>query len=265
MTLWNELINRRELSSQMVRALRMLIQAMLDCGDRPKLGLAGHSPEVSIYASVLELTGIHRKGKEDENWGFYPPNSHKKTKLKSVWEAIENFCLNSLEHPRTIDKLYEILDAPPYGIKRGVIPILLAAVWLHHVDDVSVYKDGTFIPVLGSEHFELLVKHPQRFAVKHFEIVGLRSQVFRELENVLRSTNSQNKKVPANVRNTTMLSVVKPLFQFVKKLPAYTTKTTRISKEAQAVVKTLQMAQEPDVLLFKTLPIACGLEAIAPN
>jgi hypothetical protein len=62
-----------------------------------------------------------------------------------------------------------------------------------------------------------------------------------------------------------MLSVVKPLFQFVKKLPAYTTKTTRISKEAQAVVKTLQMAQEPDVLLFKTLPIACGLEAIAPN
>ncbi|MCY7331895.1 MAG: hypothetical protein LH649_04385 [Pseudanabaena sp. CAN_BIN31] len=51
----------------------------------------------------------------------------------------------------------------------------------------------------------------------------------------------------------------------MKKLPAYTIKTTRISKEAQAVVKTLQMAQEPDVLLFKTLPIACRLEAIAPN
>ena len=259
MTLWNELINRRELSSQMVRALRTLIQAMLDHGDREGLGLSGNGPEVSIYTSVLQSTGIHRK--EDGLWGFHPPNY---PLMKSVWEAVENFCLESLEKPRTVDQLYAILDAPPYGVKRGVIPILLAAVLLDHVDDVSVYKDGTFIPVLGSEHFELLVKHPQRFAVKHFEIVGLRSQVFRELENVLRSPNA-HKTSSKNLRNTTMLSVVKPLFQFVKKLPPYTTKTTRISPEAQAVVRTLQTAQEPDVLLFQTLPMACGLAAIAPN
>ena len=259
MTLWNELINRRELSSQMVRALRTLIQAMLDHGDREGLGLSGNGPEVSIYTSVLQTTGIHRK--EDGLFGFHPPNY---PLMKSVWEAVENFCLESLEKPRTVDQLYAILDAPPYGVKRGVIPILLAAVLLDHVDDVSVYKDGTFIPVLGSEHFELLVKHPQRFAVKHFEIVGLRSQVFRELENVLRSSSakSSEKKIPANIRNVTMLSVVKPLFQFVKKLPAYTTKTTRISTEAQAVVRTLQKAQEPDVLLFQSLPVACGLAAI---
>lgn len=259
LTLWNELINRRELSSQMVRALRTLIQAMLDHSDRLQLGLTGNSPEVSIYTSVLNSTKIHRQ--ENEVWGFYPPSY---APMQPVWEAIENFCLESLEKPRTIDQLYAILDAPPYGVKRGVVPILLAAVWLHHMDDVSIYKDGTFIPVLGSEHFELLVKHPQRFAVKHFEIVGLRSQVFRELENVLRSQNA-NKTNSKNLRNTTMLSVVKPLFQFVKKLPAYTTKTTRISPEAQAVVKTLQTAQEPDVLLFQTLPVACGLTAIAPN
>jgi len=259
MTLWNELINRRELSSQMVRALLTLIQAMLDHGDREGLGLSGNGPEVSIYTSVLQTTGIHRK--EDGLFGFHPPNY---PLMKSVWEAVENFCLESLEKPRTVDQLYAILDAPPYGVKRGVIPILLAAVLLDHVDDVSVYKDGTFIPVLGSEHFELLVKHPQRFAVKHFEIVGLRSQVFRELENVLRSSSakSSEKKIPANIRNVTMLSVVKPLFQFVKKLPAYTTKTTRISTEAQAVVRTLQKAQEPDVLLFQSLPVACGLAAI---
>jgi len=263
LTLWNELINRRELSSQMVRALRTLIQAMLDHSDRPQLGLTGNSPEVSIYTSVLNSTKIHRQGDGQgrEAWGFYPPSY---APMQPVWTAIENFCLESLEKPRTIDRLYAILDAPPYGVKRGVIPILLAAVWLHHMDDVSVYKDGTFIPVLGSEHFELLVKHPQRFAVKHFEIVGLRSQVFRELENVLRSPSSL-KKDAKNLRNITMLSVVKPLFQFVKRLPAYTTKTTRISPEAQAVVRTLQTAQEPDVLLFQALPMACGLKAIAPN
>ena len=35
-----------------------------------------------------------------------------------------------------------------------------------------------------------------------------------------------------------------------------------MSIEAQAVVQTLQKAQEPDVLLFQSLPVACGLAAI---
>jgi hypothetical protein len=51
----------------------------------------------------------------------------------------------------------------------------------------------------------------------------------------------------------------------VKKLPAYTLKTKRLSSEAQAVLQTLKQAQEPDVLLFKSLPEACGLPAIGMN
>jgi len=130
---------------------------------------------------------------------------------------------------------------------------------LYHVDDVGVYKDGTFIPVLGVEHFELLMKDQDRFAVKYFEVVGLRSQVFKELEAILRQKNAS---VPPKVRNSTLLMVVKPLFQFVKKLPAYTTKTKRLSSEALAVLQTLQQAQEPDELLFTSLPKACGLPPI---
>ena len=142
------------------------------------------------------------------------------------------------------------------------IPVLLAAVLLYHVDDVGVYKDETFIPILGAEHFELLVKDASRFAVKYFEIAGLRSQVFKELEAVLKSPKS---RMPAGVRNVTVLAVAKPLFQFVKKLPAYTLKTKRLSAEAQAVLQTLQQAQEPDELLFTSLPQACGLLPIGTD
>jgi len=253
--LWNELINRRELSSQGVKAMRLLIDAMLNYGDLENLGLLGNGPEVSIYASVLRESGIHRQ--ENDVFGFYPPTAEG---IIPVWQAIEDFCLSATKQPTTIDLLYHQLEAPPYGVKRGAIPVLLAAVLLARVDDVSVYKDRTFIPVLGSEHFELLVKHPQRFAVKYFEIFGLRSQVFRELENVLKSPHA--KKVSPKLRNSTMLSVVKPLTQFATKLPTYTAKTKRISKEAQAVIQALIKAQEPDELLFSSLPVACGLDAI---
>ena len=46
--LWNELLNRRELTSQGARARRELLEALLARADRPRLGLRGHGPEVSM-------------------------------------------------------------------------------------------------------------------------------------------------------------------------------------------------------------------------
>lgn len=179
--------------------------------------------------------------------------------MATVWQAIAQFCLEATDQSRGLHQLYAHLQAPPYGVKPGVIPVLLAAVLLHYLDEVSIYKDGTFIPILGEEHFELLVKDPARFSVKHIEVVGLRSQVFRELEAILRTSPAKGQ---TGSRNLTVLSVVKPLVSFVRKLPAYTLKTKRISPAAQAVIQTLLQTQEPDTLLFTALPQACGLKPI---
>ncbi|QCS48139.1 hypothetical protein FEK30_01080 (plasmid) [Picosynechococcus sp. PCC 11901] len=183
----------------------------------------------------------------------------KNSGLETVWQMIEEFCDQSTEKARSLDQLYVLLEQPPYGVKQGVVPVLLAAVLLRHMDDVGVYQDGTFIPVLGVEHFELLIRYPERFAVKSFAIAGLRSEVFKELESVLKSPNA---KTSGDVRNSTLLTVVTPLYQFVKKLPRYTKQTKRISDEGIAVLKILQQTVEPDELLFRDLPQALGLEPI---
>ncbi|HEY9801551.1 MAG TPA: hypothetical protein V6D25_14440 [Leptolyngbyaceae cyanobacterium] len=254
--LWNELINRRDLTSQGAKARRELIQAMLEHQHEERLGLQGYGPEVSMYYSLLEETGIHRQV-EDEIWDFYPPSEN--SGMSSLWEAVEEFCLAATEKSQTFDLLYQNLAAPPYGVKQGAIPVILAAILLYHADDLGLYQDGTFIPVLGTEHFELLVKYPERFAVKYFAVVGLRAEVFKELEVILR--NPQLKKL-GKVRNATLLTVVTPLYQFVKKLPKYTQQTKNISAEPRAILKALQTTVEPDELLFKALPAACNLPAI---
>lgn len=261
--LWNELINRRDLTSQGAKARRELIQAMLEHQNEEKLGLEGYGPEVSMYYSLLEETGIHRQ--EEGYWDFYPPLALSEVEgsdnsgLNSLWEAVENFCLAATETSQTFDLLYRSLAAPPYGVKQGAIPVILAAVLLYHADDLGLYQDGTFIPVLGTEHFELLVKYPERFAVKYFAVVGLRAEVFKELEAILRNPQLKNL---GKVRNVTLLTVVTPLYQFVKKLPKYTQQTRRLEEEPRAILKALQTTVEPDELLFKALPAACNLPAI---
>jgi hypothetical protein len=267
--LWNELINRRTLTSQGAKARRVLLEAMLEHSEEERLGLEGYGPEVAMYYSLLQQTGIHRQ--EQGEWSFFPPQKPgQKTKQKgirgntnldSIWQAIAKFCLEATDTPQSIGDLYQLLDAPPYGMKQGAISVLLAAVLLHYADEVSVYKDGTFVPVLGPEHFELLVKDPSRFSVKHIEVTGVRSQVFRELEEILRGGVGKPRGRSGG-RNLTVLSVVKPLIQFVRKLPNFTLKTRRMSESSRAVLQTLLYTQEPDELLFKALPQACNMEPI---
>lgn len=267
--LWNELINRRELTSQGARARRELIEAMLRAPGAERLGLAGDGPEVSMYASVLLESGIHRPD-EDGVWGFGPPTA---PGLRPVWDAIEAFCREADDAARPLDGLWERLTRAPYGAKRGVIPVLLAAVLLAHADDVSVYRDGTFLAALGAEHFELLVKQPSRFAVKHFALTGIRWEMFKELEAVVRRADRGDAR-PAGVaaragaggggaHNATLLRVVRPLVRFAATLPPATLKTRALSPEALAVRDALLSAREPDVLLFATLPAACGLPPAA--
>ena len=253
--IWNELINRRQLTSQGAKARRELIEALIEHSDSERLNLEGYGPEVTMYYSLLGKTKIHRE--EDGFWDIYLPEQD--SGIGTIWQAIDEFCLTAKEKLRTLDELYKILANPPFGIKQGMIPILIAAVLLYHLDDVGVYQDGTFIPVLGIEHFELLIKYPSRFAVKSFEIDGLRSQVFKELEAILRSSK---KKKTGKLRNATLLNVVSPLYQFVKKLPNYTQQTKRLSSEAVAALQALEKTGEPDELLFIKLPQACGLSAI---
>lgn len=253
--LWNELINRKEMTSQGAKARRELIEAMINNEREERLGFLGNGPEVSIYMSLLNHTGIHRY--IQDQWCFTDP--HEQT-IRNAWQAIEDFCLNARTQTEPLDRLYAKLESPPYGMKKGPIPILLTAVLLKHMDDISIYQDGTFIPLLRADHFELLVKQPARFAVKHFEIAGLRLEVFKELALTLRSSRSSSGS--SSLRNNTVLSIVKPLIQFGSSLPTYTVKTKQLGKEAIAIRDALRDAREPDELLFTILPEACGLAAI---
>jgi hypothetical protein len=248
--IWNELINRRDLTSQGARARKVLLEALLTSPNRERLGLSGHGPEVSMYASVLERTGIHRL--EGEEWRIGPPTEESAIPL---WRAIEDFCTSAAENPRPVSDLYALLQGPPYGIKAGMIPVFLAAVLLYHADDVSVYWKGSFLPILGVEHFDLLIKDPGDFGVKHFQLEGLRLEVFRDLELVVGSARRQ---LPGEIRNATVLSVVRPLTRFATRLPEITQVTRRVSPEARAVRDLLLKAPSPEQLLFADLPRALG-------
>ena len=255
--LWNELINRDELTSQGARAQRELISALLTNPAEARLGIEGFGPDYSIYASVLEKTGIHRN--DGRGWHFTPPSDGG---LEHLWQAVEDFCLSARSERRALSELYDELASPPFGVKRGVVPIVIAAVLQYHHDDVSVYHEGSFLPILRPHHFELLVKRPGDFAVKHFELRGMRWSLFRDLQELLAEGEPPG---PQRVRNATLLTVVRPLVKFAAGLPSVTRKATDLGPESSAVRDALLTVTEPDDLLFSALPRALGAEPLGPG
>ena len=126
LTLWNELINRRDLTSQGAAARHKLITAMIENEGQEWLGIVGNGPEYSMFESMLLSTGIYRKS--ENGWAFSLPNGD--SGISNVWRAIEEFCIAAENEPVSLEKLNEQLSKPPFGVKGGPIPILLLSVFV---------------------------------------------------------------------------------------------------------------------------------------
>jgi len=243
----NELINRRALSTAAAKARRNLLEAMVKRSAEPRLGFEGTPPEVSIYCSVLEDTGIHRA--DESGFGFFSPPQNSVT---SVWEGIESFFESCESEKKSVAALFGMLQRPPFGMKVGVIPILVCAAALAHDIDIAFYENNAFVPELTIEVIERLLKSPERFSIRRYKIEGVRREVFRQMAKLFggaTATDTQD-----------IVAIMKPLYRFLNRLPAYSRQSRNLSDPALALRSALLAAKEPDVLLFHDLPLACGVE-----
>ncbi|MGI9064886.1 MAG: hypothetical protein ACR2HX_00550 [Pyrinomonadaceae bacterium] len=251
--LCNELINRRHLSSSAASARRELIVAMLQNGDRDRLGIEGYPPHASMFFSLLLETGMHRE--EHGRWGFFPPKPDAGAGVKLVWAAIDNFLAETEVARKSVEDLFNLLGQPPFGMKGGPLPVLLCAALLHYDTEIALYEQGSFVPSLSTAVFERLVKSPGRFQVQRCRVAGVRATIFQRFASVILQKPDNFFGEKMNV-----LSIVRPLTRFASNLPAYTKNTQRLSKTAIQIRGAIFEAREPDRLLFFQLPTACGLQ-----
>lgn len=253
----NELVNRRNLSSAAAAARMRLIERMFTDAETEFLGMIPEKkpPEMSMYLSVLKDTELHRE--RERSWRIREPRSKtdKKCNVLPTLRRIRKIVLNEPDGRVNITTLFAELRKPPYGVRNGLIPFLLAAFAITHEKDVAFYKDGTFLRELNGEAMLLLTKAPERFDIQHCKIEGVRTELFQRLLTVL------DIKVPAR-REFELLDVVKQLCVFVAQLPTYVLNTKKLSGTTLAVRDAILNAREPVRLVFTELPNACGFEPI---
>jgi hypothetical protein len=249
----NELLNRRSLSSAAAAARLRLIERMFSAADRPALGMESGKapPEKSMYLSVLREGNVHRV--EAGHWVLAePPEDADPLQLRPSLVQIVALLEQGEGHRVPVTGLLHVLQSRPYGVRRGVAPLLLAIVAVAHAHEIAVYEHGTFLPRFGAPDFLRLIKQPAAFEFQLCRVVGVRVEVFTRLARLFACERP-------NDRDPGLLDVVGPLSQFVAQLPEYTRRSISLPEPAQSVRDALLAAREPATLLFTTLPRACGL------
>ena len=243
--IWNELINRRVLSTAAAAARRNLIERMLTASNRPRLGLTGFPPERAIYESVLFATGLHRPNEHGE-WGFRSPRPDTDpARLSPLWEMMEKRVLGATERPIGLEELFRELGKPPFGVTEGLLPILFCAFFLAYRNEVSLYRNGVFLPEPSVADFEILLRRPDRFEVGGARVVGGRKLVLERLADRLGTE-------PA------ILPVVRTLLAAMRALPEHAWRTQRLPRAVIELRETCARASSPERLLFFDLPTALG-------
>ncbi len=255
--LQNELLNRSQLSSAAAAARRILIERMLSHEGKDRLGIGGTPPEVSMYESLLVRGDFYRfRGGEIR---FGEPVGE----WEAVWEATEAFLGSTHEGRRPLRELYELWKRPPYGLREGPLPVLLCAVILAHRDEVALYEDGVFVPSLGIEVFERLMRTPDLFEIQRFALSAHGRQA---LEAAGAVAGSLGEAQDHDTESSLLLRVVRPLVVSAARLPPFARYTKRTEPpQAAKLREVLLRASDPYALMFEEMPEALEVSLDSPD
>lgn len=251
----NELVNRHSLTSAGAGARQRLIERMFANAGEADLGFIPQKnpPEKALYLSLLKRGRIHH----DDGGGLTiaaPPEGDDPLRLRPALREIERR-LASDGGRVALPELYALVEARPYGVRRGLAPLLLAVTLVAAGHRVALFERGTYCTKIDGAAFMRILKSPEHFALQWVSLEGVRADVFQRLAALL-----EQPPETSGIR-----SVVDPLIRFGVGLPYHVQHASALSQHAKAVRRALLHARSPIDLVFTELPLACGSEPFGPD
>ncbi|MCK5884853.1 MAG: hypothetical protein KAG61_14280, partial [Bacteriovoracaceae bacterium] len=237
----SELINKHKVSGTVSLARRKLIDSIGKNFDQKRLGIEGNGPEYAIYKALQGLSGF----KYDEIMKRYALNDDRFT---SLLKDYKNFIKTNVRGV-TMEEIISFFIAPPFGLRRGVIPLYLALFDKCLTHPVNHYFDSKYQTIVDGDHYDLMLKHPKLSIIQYTDISEKKIGFLKSLESIFK----------VNESDITVYSVVESIFKWRKSIPDSTKASHSISVEGRKLLIAIDSSKEPDRLVFNLIPAALGI------
>ncbi len=251
----NELVVRDKLSTMAVSASHSLIFKILNNSSEKDLGMEGYPAEYGMYLSIIKANKIHKTVKGELK--FVEPSSSMK-ELNSLYKEFIK-CVKSKEEPTPLNELYDLFSRQPYGIKKGLIPILLATFYMTNEGSFALYNtDEQGKEFLITEYdrriCERFITTPETLKMMFVKIEGEKQVLLNDFKTYVENKYLNGKKI----ENPTPLNVLKPIVVRAYNLPAYSRKTRSFKDKRTLMLRDeLLTTKNPYELLYKKIPEIC--------
>lgn len=142
----NDLLTKNNLTGAIRLARKKAVECIMGQDDIYD-GCPNLSPEYNILRAALSKTGIadntkiSNKNRVSEDEMLYFPDEKHTLSGKPVMNAIQKKLRKAESERLALSEMYEMLKTEPYGLRDGVIPVLLAYA-LRDYQNVSLYFHG---------------------------------------------------------------------------------------------------------------------------
>lgn len=243
----SEILNRSKLSTSAVKARRELMHRMVNYIDKENLDLIGYPAERGLYDIVLKNTKLHQKY-NSSNWKLYPPI--KGTPLFTLWERTDDIFTENDEIIK-VEYIYSIWGEPPFGIHDGLKPVLFLAYFLSRSNELSIYKNGMFLPTFTDVDVDELLQSEKKFQLRKVIIDTPKSNLLKGIGKVIEDILG----LPVNPEP---LDSARGLVNIVFGLPHWTQRTQRLTSKTKIIRDLLLKASDPYKILFIDLESKLG-------
>ena len=243
----NELINREQLSSNIIHAVKQLVNRMVFHAHEKDLGFEEDTfpPEKMIYRSILRNSSIHRYNNTRGNWEFSSFSHDSSNKYDELWKGTLNF-FKDHEKP-SLAELYQFWSKEPFGIKSGVCPVLAMAYFLANSNALSIYLKEAFEPDLNEEILLTWFNDPSAIKFRYVPSDTARNELLDRLYEGLLPLVDE-------IANKSPLSIARAIVRIVLTCPKWALSTSQLSERSKQFRNAVIKAWDPLELIFKELP-----------
>ena len=259
--LYSELLNRQKPSASAVSAQNNLLRRMVLHEGEERLGIEGFPAEGGLFISILESTGLYAQ--EKNAWRFTPPmtgNDGDPCNLAPMWETALHYVKEHAGRTVAVSELLDLWRKPPYGVKKGLMPILAVAFLLSQQDKLAIYREGLFRARFDDVDVEYLAKKPSSIQARWMDMNDTARRLLSDMADIVRSLDCTNTLV-----HLKPLDVARGLVAIYDVLPQWTKRTMRLSANAKSIRDIFKRAQDPNKLLFDDIPDTFGEKVTSAN
>src|SRR5262249_3708383 len=149
-----------------------------------RLGIKGFPAEGGLFVSILDGSNLYVKSRD--GYRFVAPRpDHDPSHLLPIWHAAEALLREQGSRTVAVSDIYDLWRKPPFGVKDGLMPVLVVAFILSQRDNIAVYREGIFRARFDDVDVDYLAKDPAIVGLRWMNLSGVSRKLLSAMADVV--------------------------------------------------------------------------------